>query len=661
MPMLVVATFAAFANYAVLLPVVSAWAAHGGAGADGAGLTTTAFMVTTVLTQAAVPAVGRRVGYRATFALGTVVMVLPTLGYAVSAAITPLVVLSALRGIGFGLLSVSGSALVAELAPPSRRGRASGLYGLGVALPNVLLVPVAVATVDTLGYPALFVTVTVVPLVLAAAILALPRVPAATADPVEPRVPVARAAVPAVETDRRPATQFDLGTASHTEPASVPGTGPVTGPGSVPGLGSLTGTDSVTGTAFGMGNRLEPDRGVGTGAGPGAGQGLGTGFGTDNRLGTDRGVGVDRGAGTDLGLGSERGSGTGVVGGTGHEVGRSHGVETGSGGEPGHDMGRSRGAGTGFGSGTGHDTGRSRDVETGSGGDPGHDMGRSRGAGTGVVGGTAHAVGRSRGVGTELGAVVGREVVVGPPAGCELLPDTAAPGVAVDSGVGGSGVPADATVPDAATPDAGAARAGAAGSGVRASAGTVRARGGIVRYVGPVAVMLPVAVAATGIITFAPLALPGSAPTALLVFGAAALAARWAAGHLADRYPSMRALLPVAVITAALGLGTLALAAHQSGSAVLAVPGSFLLGVGFGTAQNQTLVVLFRRAGTGRHGTASAVWNMALDAGTGVGGVLLGALAGHASYPYAFAITAAALALCVPVAVGAARRDTAAT
>ncbi|HEY3507196.1 MAG TPA: MFS transporter [Actinocatenispora sp.] len=362
--LLVVATFAAFANYAVLLPVVSAWAAHGGADATGAGLTTTAFMVTTVLTQAVVPAAGRRLGYRTTFGVGTAVMVLPTLAYALTAALPALVTISAVRGVGFGLLSVSGSALVAELAPPARRGRASGLYGLGVALPNVFLVPAAVAVVDTIGYPTLFVAITAVPLA-AVAVLALPRTPAVAGD--------------------------------HDGPA------PVRGP-------------------------------------------------------------------------------------------------------------------------------------------------------------------------------VAR------------------------------------------------------------------------RFAGPVGVMLPVAVAATAVITFAPLALPGAAPTALLVFGAAALVARWVAGHVADRYPRAPGLLPGAVLAAAAGLAVLALAAYLADvRTVLAVVGALLLGAGFGTAQNQTLVVLFHRAGPGRHGTASAVWNMALDSGTGIGGVLLGAVATHTAYPYAFVLTGALLLCCLPL------------
>jgi len=49
--------------------------------------------------------------------------------------------LSALRGVGFGILTVTGSAAVAALVDPRRRGEAIGVYGLAVAIPNLVLLP----------------------------------------------------------------------------------------------------------------------------------------------------------------------------------------------------------------------------------------------------------------------------------------------------------------------------------------------------------------------------------------------------------------------------------------------------------------------------------------------------------------------------------------
>ncbi|MGA8113796.1 MAG: MFS transporter [Actinocatenispora sp.] len=358
--LMLLATFGAFANYAVLLPIVPAWAAHGGAGPTGAGATNGVFMLCTVLTQLLVPALATRIGYRATLALGTATMGLPTFAYAMTDALPTLVGVSALRGLGFGLLTVSGSALIAELAPARQRGRAAGLYGLAGGLPNVLLLPTGIVAATHWSYPGVFLLSAALPVLSLAAIAAMRRTSGA------------------------------------------------------------------------------PDR-----------------------------------------------------------------------------------------------------------------------------------------------TPVGR-----PPFAAFATPWT---------------------------------------------------------------VMFAVAVASSGITTFVPLAVPAASAVALAGFGVANMAGRWLAGVATDR--GLGRLVPVpATLMVAAGLGVLAVAASRGNPAVLAAVAGLVFGLGFGMAQNQTLVALFDRAGTGRHGVASAAWNIAYDAGTGIGAIGLGALAGQAGYPWAFVTVAVLVAGCLPVA-----------
>ncbi len=357
--LLLLATSGAFSNYAVLLPLVPAWAAHGGAGPGGAGATTGVFMLTTVLTQLAVPALGRRYGYRAVLAAGVLALGAPTVGYLFTADLPALIGLSALRGTGFGLLTVAGAALVAELAAAGRRGRATGLYGLAVGLPNVVFLPVGIAVATQVNYPVVFAASTVLPV---AALIAVFRM-------------------------RR----------------------------------------------------------------------------------------------------------------------------------------------------------------------------------------TGHA-------------------------------------------------------------------AGAPSVGARPRLGTLA---------GPWTVMLVVAVGSAAVTTFGPLAVPAASAAALAAFGVTNLVSRWGAGLAADRGIS---LLVSGTLVAAAGLGVLALAARPDAPAISAVLAGAAFGAGFGAAQNQTLVVLFDRVGAGRHGAASAAWNVAYDAGTGLGAVGLGLLAGQAGYPWAFAVVAVLVAGSLPVA-----------
>lgn len=99
----------------------------------------------TVLTQLGVPRMLARFGHAKVLAFGLVAIGGPAFAYLLSDALLSVLTVSAVRGIGFGILTVTMSAMIAELVPPERLGAAVGLYGLAVAAPLVLLLPAAVA------------------------------------------------------------------------------------------------------------------------------------------------------------------------------------------------------------------------------------------------------------------------------------------------------------------------------------------------------------------------------------------------------------------------------------------------------------------------------------------------------------------------------------
>ncbi|MQA07028.1 MAG: MFS transporter [Pseudonocardiaceae bacterium] len=174
--MLLGATLTTFFGYATLLPVVPLWAVRGGASAFVGGTTTGVFMGITVLTQIAVPRLTRAVGYRWTFLLGAALIGLPAPLYALSDAAEPLLLISALRGVGFGIITVCGSALVAELLPRAELGRGSGLYGVAVGVPQLLGVPAGIWVAEAWGYPAVFWAAGVLPVLGCLPAALLPRV-----------------------------------------------------------------------------------------------------------------------------------------------------------------------------------------------------------------------------------------------------------------------------------------------------------------------------------------------------------------------------------------------------------------------------------------------------------------------------------------------------
>ncbi|MGQ4266493.1 MFS transporter [Nocardiopsis changdeensis] len=154
--LLIVATAVGLCGFAAVLPLVPLWAVRGGAGEFGAGSTTAAFMLTTVLTQLAMPRILDHGGYRWAFPVGSLIMGLPAPLFALSTDLAPLIAISAVRGVGFGMASVAGTALAARLVPSEQVGRATGYYGLAVGLPQVLILPGGVALALDLGFDTAF-------------------------------------------------------------------------------------------------------------------------------------------------------------------------------------------------------------------------------------------------------------------------------------------------------------------------------------------------------------------------------------------------------------------------------------------------------------------------------------------------------------------------
>jgi len=145
-------TGAGFGGFIALLSVAPLWVARGGAGEAGAGLVTGVLLLLTILTQPFVPWLLDRYGHGLVLAAGLAFLGLPAPLYGLSDQLLPVLAVSAVRGIGFGILTVTGSAVVAELVPRARRGEAVGLYGLGVALPNLVILPASVAVAESVGF-----------------------------------------------------------------------------------------------------------------------------------------------------------------------------------------------------------------------------------------------------------------------------------------------------------------------------------------------------------------------------------------------------------------------------------------------------------------------------------------------------------------------------
>lgn len=153
---LVVVSITGFAGYAALLPVAPLWAVRGGANEAQSGLVNGVLLLATIITQLFVPGALRRFGWGPVLVTGMVFLGTPPMLYALSDALGPVLALSALRGVGFGIITVTGSSAAGLLVEPARRGEAIGIYGFAVALPNLVLLPLGPWLAQHIGYLAVF-------------------------------------------------------------------------------------------------------------------------------------------------------------------------------------------------------------------------------------------------------------------------------------------------------------------------------------------------------------------------------------------------------------------------------------------------------------------------------------------------------------------------
>jgi MFS family permease len=130
---------------------------------------------------------------------------------------------------------------------------------------------------------------------------------------------------------------------------------------------------------------------------------------------------------------------------------------------------------------------------------------------------------------------------------------------------------------------------------------------------------------------------------ALLVQAITATLSRWQAGKHGDRYGHARLLVP-ALAVAALGMATMMLL----GSPGVIFASMVLFGAGFGVIENATFALLIEQLPEAK---ASALWNLAYDAGYGAGPAVFGLICVRTGYPAAFALTGALILAAVPAAL----------
>lgn len=227
-----VAVFAAFGSWSLLLPVIPLAALDAGHSTTLAGASTGIFMAATVATQVFTPGALRRVGYNPVMVVSALMLGIPALGHLLGLEVWNLLLFSALRGIGFGALTVAESALIAELVPARFLGKASGMLGVFIGVAQMICLPLGLFLANRVGFDAVYILAAVVALVAGLMCLRIPRIKAqARIEPTDHERAVSAPAWKLVLVPALAVTSLSMsfGAVSSFLPAAVQELDPVTG------------------------------------------------------------------------------------------------------------------------------------------------------------------------------------------------------------------------------------------------------------------------------------------------------------------------------------------------------------------------------------------------------------------------------------------------
>lgn len=171
--------FAGLSSFAVMLSALPVWAVHNGVERGLAGTIMTVLLVATVATQLISAPLMRRFTLRSYMILGVALLGAPSVFYLWATDLASLYAVSAIRGVGFGFLTVTAAVAVQRAAPPGRQGEAIGFYGLAGGVP--MAVGAAVGAGLTLaGHFSVVVIIAAVPVL---GVLAAPGIEADVVPP----------------------------------------------------------------------------------------------------------------------------------------------------------------------------------------------------------------------------------------------------------------------------------------------------------------------------------------------------------------------------------------------------------------------------------------------------------------------------------------------
>ncbi len=176
------ATFFFYLSFYLILPVMPLYVADMGGTSTQIGLIIGFFAFTAMILRPPAGWIIDTRGSRRVLLVGMAIFLLASLGYVLARSVESVLALRLFHGVGMGLFPTAATVVVAEVAPPARRGEAMGWFGIFNTVGLTIGPAAGMAVTERTGYPALFLLAGSVAAAGLLCLLLLPRIarPAST-------------------------------------------------------------------------------------------------------------------------------------------------------------------------------------------------------------------------------------------------------------------------------------------------------------------------------------------------------------------------------------------------------------------------------------------------------------------------------------------------
>lgn len=184
------ATFFFYASFYLILPVMPLYVGAMGATSFQIGLIIGLFAMMAMVLRPPTGWIIDTRGCRVVLVAGMAIFLLASLGYVIAHSVGAVLALRLFHGMGMGLFPTAATVVVAEVAPPARRGEAMGWFGIANSVGLILGPAVGMPIAAGAGFRTLFLVAGGVALIGLVCIGMLPRigrVPAQIARPPRPQ------------------------------------------------------------------------------------------------------------------------------------------------------------------------------------------------------------------------------------------------------------------------------------------------------------------------------------------------------------------------------------------------------------------------------------------------------------------------------------------